>query len=84
MPYSWISWKHFLNFSSFLCDKSSLCQVDTQNQPVHEVTTVAPTFNGNRHIFIITAQIISDNSMNKSMSPVETDLEDEIQDPLTM
>jgi hypothetical protein len=31
MPYSWISWRHFLIF----CDKSSLCQVDTQNQPVH-------------------------------------------------
>ena len=34
MPYSWISWRHFLNWSSFLCDNSSLCQVDTQNQPV--------------------------------------------------
>jgi hypothetical protein len=34
MPYSWISWRHFLKGSSFLCDNSSLCQVDTQNQPV--------------------------------------------------
>jgi hypothetical protein len=34
MPYSWISWRHFLNWNSFLCDNSSLCQVDTQNQPV--------------------------------------------------
>ena len=34
MPYSWISWRHFPNWSSFLCDNSSLCQVDTQNQPV--------------------------------------------------
>jgi hypothetical protein len=23
MPYSWISWRHFLNWSSFLCDNSS-------------------------------------------------------------
>jgi hypothetical protein len=28
MPYSWISWRHFLKGSSFLCDNSSLCQVD--------------------------------------------------------
>ena len=31
MPHSWISWRHFPNWSSFLCDNSSLCQVDTQN-----------------------------------------------------
>jgi hypothetical protein len=30
MPYSWISWIHFPNWSSFLCDNSSLCQVDTK------------------------------------------------------
>jgi hypothetical protein len=30
MPYSWISWRHFLTWSSFLCDNSSLCQVDTK------------------------------------------------------
>jgi hypothetical protein len=30
MPYSWISWRHFLNWSSFLCDNSRLCQVDTK------------------------------------------------------
>jgi hypothetical protein len=35
MPYRWISWRHFLTWISFLCDNSSLCQVDTQNQPVH-------------------------------------------------
>jgi hypothetical protein len=35
MPYSWISWRYFPNWSSFLCDNSSLCQVDAQNQPVH-------------------------------------------------
>jgi hypothetical protein len=35
MPYSWISWRHFLKGGSLLCDNSSLCQVDTQNQPVH-------------------------------------------------
>jgi hypothetical protein len=34
MSHSWISWRHFPNWSSFLCDNSSLCQVDTQNQPV--------------------------------------------------
>jgi hypothetical protein len=26
MPCSWISWRHFPNWSSFLCDNSSLCQ----------------------------------------------------------
>jgi hypothetical protein len=30
MPYSWISWRHFPNWSSFFCDNSSLCQVDTK------------------------------------------------------
>jgi hypothetical protein len=30
MPSSWISWRHFLNWSSFLCDNSSLCQADTK------------------------------------------------------
>jgi hypothetical protein len=30
MPYSWISWRHFPNWSSFLSDNSSLCQVDTK------------------------------------------------------
>jgi hypothetical protein len=30
MPYSWISGSHFPNWSSFLCDNSSLCQVDTK------------------------------------------------------
>jgi hypothetical protein len=35
MLYSWISWRHFLNWSSSLCDNSSLCQVDTQNQPAY-------------------------------------------------
>jgi hypothetical protein len=30
MPYSWISWRHFPNWSSFLCNNSSLCQVDTK------------------------------------------------------
>jgi hypothetical protein len=33
--YSWISWRHFFKGGSFLCDSSSLCQADTQNQPVH-------------------------------------------------
>jgi hypothetical protein len=30
MPYSWISWRHFLKGGSFLCDNSSLYQVDTK------------------------------------------------------
>jgi hypothetical protein len=34
MPYSWIWWRHFLKGGSILCDNSSLCQVDTQSQPV--------------------------------------------------
>jgi hypothetical protein len=29
MPYSWVSWRHFLKGGSFLCANSSLCQVDT-------------------------------------------------------
>jgi hypothetical protein len=36
MPYSWISWRHFLKGGPFPCDNSSLCPVDTQNQPVQE------------------------------------------------
>jgi hypothetical protein len=30
MPYSWISWRHFPNWSAFLCDNSSLGQADTK------------------------------------------------------
>jgi hypothetical protein len=30
MSYSWISWRHFLNWSSFFCDNSS-CVKLTQN-----------------------------------------------------
>jgi hypothetical protein len=37
MPHSWISWRHFLKGGSFLCDNSSLCQVDIENQPVQMV-----------------------------------------------
>jgi hypothetical protein len=36
MPYSWISWMHFLNWSSFLCNNSS-CVKFTQNWPVLSV-----------------------------------------------
>ena len=32
MPCSWLSWRHFFNWGSFLADDSSFCQVDTQNQ----------------------------------------------------
>ena len=35
MPYSWISWRHFLKGGSFICDNSILGQLDPQNQPVH-------------------------------------------------
>ena len=34
MPYSWISRRHFLKGGFFCCDKPSLRQVGTQNQPV--------------------------------------------------
>ena len=45
MPYSWISWRHFLKGGSFLCDNSSLSQVDTQNQLVqHQSPTNKPWF----------------------------------------
>jgi hypothetical protein len=30
MLYSWISWRHLLKGGSFLCDNSSLCQIDTK------------------------------------------------------
>jgi hypothetical protein len=40
MTHSWISWRHFPNWSSFLCDSSSLCQVDIQNQPVHCISFI--------------------------------------------
>ena len=28
MPHNCISWRHFPNWNSFLCDNSSLCQID--------------------------------------------------------
>jgi hypothetical protein len=49
MSYSWISWRHFLKGGSFLCDNSSLCQVDTQNQPGHHVCRSSPKL-GQKHI----------------------------------
>jgi hypothetical protein len=39
MPYSWISWRHFLNWSSFLCDNSScvkLTQLASTNTKIHK------------------------------------------------
>jgi hypothetical protein len=39
MPYNQILWGHFLKGDSFLCDNSSLCQVDTQNQSVQCLIT---------------------------------------------
>jgi len=38
MPYSWISWRHFLKGGYFLYDNSSLCNVNTQNQPVQSTS----------------------------------------------
>jgi hypothetical protein len=38
MPYSWVSWRHFLKGGSFLCANSSLCQVDTWNQAVNPLS----------------------------------------------
>jgi hypothetical protein len=35
IPYSWISWRHFLKGGSFLCYKSSFCQVDILNHPLY-------------------------------------------------
>ena len=34
MPYIWISWRHILNWGSFLSEDSSLSQVGTQKEPV--------------------------------------------------
>jgi hypothetical protein len=34
MPHSWIVWRHFLKGRLLSLCNSSLCQVDTQNQPV--------------------------------------------------
>jgi hypothetical protein len=45
MSYSWISWRHFLKGGSFLCDNSSLHQLDTQNQPVHHFLCLIPVPN---------------------------------------
>lgn len=43
MPYSWISWRHFVQGVSLLFDSTSLCQVDTQNQPVQAWTLFPST-----------------------------------------
>ena len=32
MPYSWISWRHFLNWSSFFCDNSSCVKLTKTSQ----------------------------------------------------
>ena len=40
MPYSQISWVYFLNSGSFLSDVSSLCQINTENQPVQKGTPI--------------------------------------------
>jgi hypothetical protein len=41
MPYSWISWRHFLTRNSFLCDNSSLWQVDTEQASGNTVRNIA-------------------------------------------
>jgi hypothetical protein len=46
MPYSWISWRYFLKGGSFLCENSSLCQVDTQNQPVKGASSLLQPISG--------------------------------------
>ena len=35
MPYSWILWRHFPNWGFFLCDNSSLCQVQYSNAIIY-------------------------------------------------
>jgi hypothetical protein len=52
MPYSWISWRHFLNWSSFLCDNSS-CVKLTQNQPVHRCSHFQPWDTTSENTFYI-------------------------------
>jgi hypothetical protein len=42
MPYSGISWRHFHSGGSYLCDNYSLCQVDTQSQPVQRLYVFGP------------------------------------------
>jgi hypothetical protein len=42
MSYSWISRRHFLNCSSFLCDNYSFVKL-TQNQPVQKLTIPSNT-----------------------------------------
>jgi hypothetical protein len=49
IPYSWISWRHFLNWGSFLSVDSSLCQVDLQNQLIHK-----PNYRGSIKTSLIT------------------------------
>ena len=38
MPCSWILWRHFLNWGSFLSDESSLFRVDTQDNILYKST----------------------------------------------
>jgi hypothetical protein len=44
IPHSWISWRHFPNWSSFLCDNSSCVEL-TQNQPVHTARVMRRPWN---------------------------------------
>jgi hypothetical protein len=44
MPYSQISWRHFLKGVSFLCDNSSLCHKTSQNRGFDKETVML--FNG--------------------------------------
>jgi hypothetical protein len=41
MPHSWILWRHFPNWNSFLCDNSS-CVKLSQNYPVQSPHPVLP------------------------------------------
>jgi hypothetical protein len=66
MPYSWISWRHFHNWSSFLCDNSSLCQVDTQNQPVQLTPwLLLSTIASNHQLWLLNSVIRVLFGMNK-------------------
>jgi hypothetical protein len=40
MPYSWISWRHFLNWSSFLCGNSSCVKLTHNNSQYRNVNGV--------------------------------------------
>ncbi len=42
MPYSWISWRHFLNWRSFLCDNSSYVKLTQTSQYTEDESWKGP------------------------------------------